>query len=103
MIRTRRRGEGITEYAAITMLIMVCSVVGLLRAGSHAIDSVATSKALCADCPDAKLTGDDISALRDAMRAPPASRTLDDERLIRDLGKKQKDYLEELKKAPGYT
>ncbi|MCO5166900.1 MAG: hypothetical protein M9894_11100 [Planctomycetes bacterium] len=44
----------------ILTLIMVCSVVGLLRASSGAIDRIASSKALCAECPDAVLTGDEL-------------------------------------------
>lgn len=60
MIRSRRRGEGYVEYVVILSLIMVCSVVGLLRAGSGAIDRMAQSRALCTTCPAAKLQGDDI-------------------------------------------
>lgn len=60
MNRSRRRGEGYVEYIVIVSLITVCSVVGLLRAGSGAIDNVATSKALCSACPEAKLHGNDL-------------------------------------------
>lgn len=96
--RWRRRGEGYTEYAVITMLIMICSVVGLLKAGSTAIDSVASSKALCSNCPDVRLSSDEIRALRESMKTPVDTRTIDDVKRIRDLGERHRHYLEELKK-----
>ncbi|MBX3469429.1 MAG: hypothetical protein KF878_21350 [Planctomycetes bacterium] len=60
MSMSRRRGEGYVEYVVIVCMIMVCAVVGFLRAGSGAIDRIASSKALCAECPDALLQGSDL-------------------------------------------
>lgn len=99
MRRSRRRGEGYTEYAVITLLIMICSVVGLLRAGSTAIESVANSKALCSNCPDARLSTDEISKLREAIRTPSDTRSPTDVTTIRDLGERHRRYLEELKRS----
>jgi hypothetical protein len=60
---SRRRGEGITEYIIIVSMIMVCAVVGLLKAGSGAIERLANAKALCADCPDMPLSEADLDEL----------------------------------------
>lgn len=39
-----------TEYVIVLSIIMVCSVVGLLKAGSAAINRAAHSTKLCVDC-----------------------------------------------------
>lgn len=83
MVRSRRRGEGYVEYAVIMMLVMVCSVVGLLRAGSTAIDQVATSQALCSNCPETRLSADQIKELRELL--DNQARTAEDDRRMRDL------------------
>ena len=46
----RRRGEGYTEYMIIMMFVLICSVVGLLTAGSKALKKVKLDKGLCANC-----------------------------------------------------
>lgn len=43
-----RRAEGVSEYAVILTLIMVCSVSTLISAGSRSIRAVAGERNLCA-------------------------------------------------------
>ncbi|MEZ6184354.1 MAG: hypothetical protein R3F62_04990 [Planctomycetota bacterium] len=47
LIRRRRRAEGMTEYTILLTIVMVCSVVGLLSAGSRAMRQIAADKNLC--------------------------------------------------------
>lgn len=104
MIRSRRRGEGYVEYIVIISLITVCSVVGLLRAGSGAIDSVARSRALCTSCPAAKLQGDDIykyNELRERRRDGILSALEEDS--YSELADRRRDDLETKRAAVGLT
>ncbi len=105
MIRSRRRGEGYVEYIVIIGLVTICSVVGLLRAGSGAIDSVATSKALCASCPDAKLRGDDLERYHELRSRREAAGTLTamDEDAYTNLASLRRDDLDDKRKATGLT
>lgn len=106
MTRSRRRGEGYVEYLVIIALITVCSVVGLLRAGSDAIDSVATSKALCTTCPAAKLQGDELEryhALRRARSDAGGTLSAESEDAFASLAGKRRDDLEGKRRATGLT
>lgn len=105
MIRSRRRGEGYVEYIVIIGLVTVCSVVGLLRAGSGAIDSVATSKALCTSCPPARLQGDELEryhALRAARRDAGTLSAMDEERFT-DLASDRREDLVIKRDSTGLT
>jgi hypothetical protein len=63
VMRTRgRRGEGLTEYVVVLSIIMICAIVGLLKAGSNAINKVATRTQICVDCNQ---------ELEDATVTPP--------------------------------
>lgn len=105
MTRSRRRGEGYVEYIVIIALITVCSVVGLLRAGSEAIDNVATSKALCTSCPEAKLRGDDLDRYHKLRASRSAAGTLSatDEDAYLSLASKRRDDLEDKRAVTGLT
>ncbi len=105
MTRSRRRGEGYVEYIVIISLITVCSVVGLLRAGSGAIDSVATSRALCSSCPAARLQGDDIEAYHKLRAERSAAGTLSalDEDAFSSLASKRRADLDDKRGIVGLT
>ena len=49
MVKTKRsrRGEGLSEYTILLTIVMVCSVVGLISAGSRAMRQIASDKNLC--------------------------------------------------------
>jgi hypothetical protein len=87
-----RRGEGYIEYVVILTLIMICSVVGLLRASARGIDQVANSKALCSTCPDVRLTGDQVKQLHDLMNN--RTRTEEEDKTLTDLAHRRLDELE---------
>lgn len=46
-LKRTRRGEGLSEYAILLTIVMVCSVVGLISAGSRAMRQIASDKNLC--------------------------------------------------------
>lgn len=46
-LKRTRRGEGLSEYAILLTIVMVCSIVGLISAGSRAMRQIASDKNLC--------------------------------------------------------
>lgn len=47
----RSRGEGYAEYVIVLTIIMICSIVGLLTAGSKTMQSLQYAHGICHDCP----------------------------------------------------
>jgi hypothetical protein len=91
--RSRRRGDGYVEYAVIACLVMVCSVVGLLSAGSGAIDRVVSNKALCSSCPDVTLSEDQIERYNSLRAKNAAERTAEEDSELRRLSRKRREEL----------
>lgn len=91
-----------TEYVIIVSILMVCAVVGLFRSGSSAIDSIARSKAICAECPKIELNDvelDDLERLR--AKRDEAERNPTDP--SKALTAEERARLEDLERRSGTT
>ena len=91
--RSRRRGDGYVEYAIIASLIIVCSVVGLLSAGSGAIDRVVSNKALCSGCPEVTLSEDQIERYRSLRGKSAAERSAEEDTELKRLSRTRRNEL----------
>lgn len=72
---------------------MVCSVVGLLSAGSGAIDRVVSNQALCASCPDVTLSEDQIERYNSLRSKNATERTSEEDSELRRLERMRRDEL----------